>query len=273
MEKYSVLMSLYIKEKPEYLKLAVDSMARQTLKPDEIVIVLDGEITKEQREVLEACSLEYPDLIKIVGYEQNQGLGFALNFGLSHCRNELVARMDTDDIARAQRCERQLKLFEKNPDLDMIGSSIQEFVETPGNVAGKRCVPVESDQIEKYLKTRCPFNHMTVMFKKSAVLAAGGYKDWFWNEDYYLWLRMFLNGCKFQNIEECLVDVRVGRDMYKRRGGMKYFKSEAKLQGFMLKNKIIGLPTYAVNVAKRLIVQVLLPNWLRGWVFKKFARE
>ena len=116
-------------------------------------------------------------------------------------------------------------------------------------------------------------NQMTVMFKKSSVEKVGGYIDWFCDEDYYLWLRMALAGMKFQNVDETLVYARVGKEMYQRRGGVKYFKSEAKLQGFMLKNKIISLPTYVINVAKRLVVQVLLPNKLRGWVFKKFARK
>ena len=115
-------------------------------------------------------------------------------------------------------------------------------------------------------------NQMTVMFRKKDVDAVGGYLDWHCEEDYYLWLRMYLAGMKFANIDEVLVRVRVGEEMYRRRGGWKYFASEAKLQGYMLKHKIIGVPTYVLNVIKRLIVQVLLPNRLRGWVFKKLAR-
>ena len=114
---------------------------------------------------------------------------------------------------------------------------------------------------------------VTVMFKKSSVDAVGGFIDWYCDEDYYLWIRMALAGMRFANVADTLVSVRVGEDMYKRRGGWKYFKSEAKLQKFMRKNKVISFSTYTVNVTKRLIVQVLLPNRLRGWVFKKFARE
>ena len=115
-------------------------------------------------------------------------------------------------------------------------------------------------------------NQVTVMFKHSDVKEVGGYIDWFWEEDYYLWLRLYLAGKKFANIQDVLCNVRVGKEMYQRRGGWKYFKSERALQKFMLKNKIIGFGTYFLNVAKRFIVQVLLPNKLRGWVFKKFAR-
>ena len=129
-----------------------------------------------------------------------------------------------------------------------------------------------NEEIREYIKTRCPFNHMTVMVKKSAVIEAGNYKDLFWNEDYYLWIRMLLSGSVFGNTGTVLVNVRVGEDMYKRRGGAKYFKSEKYLQDFMRKNKIIGFKTYFMNVLKRFVVQRLLPNRLRGWVFRTFAR-
>ena len=115
-------------------------------------------------------------------------------------------------------------------------------------------------------------NQVTVMFKNSDVKEVGGYIDWFWEEDYYLWLRLYLAGKKFANIQDVLCNVRVGKEMYQRRGGLKYFRSEKALQKFMKENKIIGFGTYFANVTKRFIVQVLLPNKLRGWVFKKFAR-
>ena len=122
MEKYSVLMSLYFKEKPEYLRLAIQSMVDQTLKPDEIVIVKDGQITSELQRELDVFVDKYPILFKIVGYENNRGLGLALNYGLEHCKNELVARMDTDDIAKPNRCEKQLMAFEKDQDLSIVES-------------------------------------------------------------------------------------------------------------------------------------------------------
>ncbi len=273
MEKYSVLMSLYIKEKPEYLRLAIQSMINQTVQPDEIVIVKDGEITEELQHVLDEYTSNYPSLFNIVGYETNHGLGYALNFGLAHTKNELVARMDTDDISLTDRCEKQLEFFEKNPHLDIVGGDMTEFIGEQQNTVGTRIVPMDAQSIEKYLKKRCPFNHITVMYKKTAVQNAGGYLDWFWNEDYYLWLRMYLNKCNFANTGTILASARVGKEMYNRRGGMKYFKSEAKLQKYMLNNKIIGFGTYLMNVFKRFIVQLLLPNKIRGWVFRKFARS
>ena len=112
-----------------------------------------------------------------------------------------------------------------------------------------------------------------MLMKKESVMSVGGYQEWFCDEDYFLWIRMFLAGMKFANLPEVLVNVRVGEEMYKRRGGWKYFKSEARLQRYMLKNKVIGFGTFLMNVTKRLILQVLMPSWLRGIVFKKFARS
>lgn len=269
MEKYSVLMSLYIKEKPEYLRLAVDSMLNQTVKPDEIVIVEDGPLTDALYDVLD----EYGDKITRVRNEKNLGLGLALNLGLKVCRNELVARMDTDDISKPERCEVQLHYFEQHPETDIVGGDIAEFIGDESNIVGKRMVPQTNAEIREYMKKRCAFNHMSVMYKKTAVEAAGGYQDWFWNEDYYLWIRMWLNGAVFGNTGTVLVNVRTGEEMYQRRGGKKYFKSEKGLQDYMLEHRMIGFGTYVMNVSKRFVVQEILPNSVRGWVFRKFARK
>ncbi len=273
MEKYSVLMSLYIKENPEYLVQSIQSMLNQTVPPDEIVVVTDGPLTEALHKILNQYTEDYPDIFHVVGYEENRGLGYALNYGMAHVRNELVARMDTDDISRPDRCESQLKYFEAHPETDILSGDIAEFIGDTSNVVGKRTVPSTNQEIADYMKFRCPFNHMAVMYKKTAVQDAGGYQDWFWNEDYYLWLRMYLQGCCMSNTGTILVDVRVGEEMYQRRGGKEYFRSEAKLQKYMLDNKIIGYGTYAMNVLKRFIVQLLLPNKIRGWVFRKFARN
>lgn len=272
MEKYSVLMSLYKKEKPEFLKLSLESMIQQTIKPDEIVLVEDGPLTDELYTIVENYKKKYPKLMKIVVNKKNLGLGLALNNGLKHCKNELIARMDTDDIALKDRCEKQLKIFNKNENVDIVGGDIAEFINETTNVVAYRKVPSEDKEIKEYMKTRCPLNHMTVMFKKSSVIKAGNYLDWFWNEDYYLWIRMMLNNCIFKNTGDVLVFARTGIDMYARRGGKKYFDSEKRLQKYMLKEGIIDFKTYFLNVSKRFIVQLLLPNKVRGYIFKKFAR-
>lgn len=269
---YSVLMSLYIKEKPEYLRLAIDSMLNQTVKPDEIVIVEDGPLTDSLYAILDEYKAKYPEIVRTVKNEKNLGLGLALNVGLKECKNELVARMDTDDISKPDRCEKQLKVFTEKSNLDIVGGNITEFIDSVDNKVGARTVPQTDSEIKEYIKRRCPFNHMTVMFKRESVLKVGNYIDWFWNEDYSLWIRMYLANMTFANIPESLVNVRVGKDMYNRRGSWKYFKSEAGIQWFMLRNGIISLPLYFFNTSIRFCLQVLMPNWLRGLIFQKFAR-
>ena len=269
--KFSVAMCVYGKDNPEWFKTAVDSVINQTKKPDEIVLVVDGPVPEELGAIIE--EYEQLDFFKVVRFEVNRGHGEARRAGLENCTNELVAIMDADDISAPDRFEKQLDVFEKSSEIAIVGGNITEFVGDPSNVIGRREVFLSDSEIKGDMKTRCPMNLVTVMFRKSSVEKAGGFIDWFCEEDYYLWLRMALCGMKFANIYEDIVNVRVGSEMYQRRGGIKYFKSEAKLQGFMLKNKIISFPKYMINVNKRLIVQVLLPNKLRGWVFKKFARK
>ena len=262
-------MSLYKKEHPDYLRLSLDSMINQTVKPDEIVLVEDGPLTDELYAVVE----EYKSYLKIVVNETNLGLGLALNEGLKACSNELVARMDTDDISETNRCEKQLLYFDNHPNTTILGGQIEEFITDPKDVVGKRIVPETDGELKNFMKKRCPFNHMTVMFKKTDIIVAGNYQDWFWNEDYYLWIRLALEGFVFANLPETLVHTRVGVDMYQRRGGNKYFKSEIGIQKLMLEKKMIGRGTYIMNCGKRLIVEKLMPNIIRGWVFQKFARS
>ncbi len=262
-------MSLYKKEQPEYFRLALDSMINQTVKPDEIVLVEDGPLTDELYAVVE----EYKSYLKIVVNETNLGLGLALNEGLKACSNELVARMDTDDISETNRCEKQLLYFDNHPDTTILGGQIEEFITDPKDGVGKRIVPETDEELKDFMKKRCPFNHMTVMFKKADVIKVGNYQDWFWNEDYYLWIRLALEGALFANLPDTLVHTRVGVDMYQRRGGIKYFKSEISIQKFMLNKKMINYKTFVMNYLKRLIIEILMPNSIRGWMFQKFARE
>lgn len=268
---FSVSMCVYGKDDPVCFKTSVDSVIEQTRKPNEIVLVVDGPVPEELSNII--AEYEKLDFFKVVRFEVNQGHGNARRAGLQNCSNDIVALMDADDISVSNRFEKQIAEFEKNERLDIVGGNITEFIDSPENAVGQRVVYSTDAEIKRDMQKRCPMNQMTVMFKKSSVEKVGGYIDWFCDEDYYLWLRMALDGMSFQNIPETLVYARVGKEMYQRRGGMKYFKSEAKLQGFMLKNKVISLPTYVINVGKRLVVQVLLPNKIRGWVFKKFARK
>ena len=270
--KFSVAMCVYKGDNAEHFDLALKSVTDdQTVKPDEIVLVVDGPVTEALDAVIEKYATQ--DFFNVIRLETNQGHGNARRIGLKACHYDLVALMDADDISASDRFEKQLEKFTNTPSLSLVGGNISEFIGESKNIVGYRLVSEDQKSIESDLKKRCPFNQVTVMFKKSAVEKVGGYVDWFCEEDYYLWLRMYLADMEFCNLSDILVNVRVGEDMYRRRGGWKYFQSEAKLQNYMRKNKIIGFGTYFVNVTKRFIVQILLPNKLRGWVFKKFARK
>lgn len=272
MQSFSVLMSVYKKDNDQFFRQALDSILHQTSKPSEIILVIDGPVTNLINKVIDDYSRNY-SIINVVRLPQNKGLGNALHIGVVKAKNELIARMDSDDISLPSRFEHQLKCFSNDKKLSIVGGSISEFIGNPDNIVGNRVCPTTDSGIKCYMRSRCGFNHMTVMFKKSEVLRAGNYLDWFCNEDYYLWIRMLLSGCKFANLPETLVNVRVGKEMYARRGGWKYFKSEAGLQKFMLKNKLIRLPKYMYNVIIRFILQIMIPNAFRGFIFRKFARK
>ncbi len=269
--KFSVSMCVYHKDNPVWFATAVDSVLNQTVRPSEVVLVVDGPVPEDLDNIIK--EYEQNPCFKVIRFEENRGHGDARRVGLENCTNEIVALMDADDISIPERFEKQIKEFADDANLDIVGGNITEFIDEPANAVGKRLVYTSDEDIKLDMKKRCPMNQMTVMFKKSSVQGVGGYIDWFCDEDYYLWLRMALANMRFANVPETLVYARVGKEMYQRRGGIKYFKSEAKLQGYMLKKRVISFPRYIVNVNKRLIVQVLLPNKLRGWVFKKFARK
>lgn len=271
---FSVAMCVYCKDHAEWFETALVSVLHQTVIPDEIVLVVDGPIPASLQQVIDKYVGIYTDhFLNIIHFKENQGHGIARRAGLDACKNELVALMDADDISSSDRFEKQLTVFQADYTLDIVGGNISEFIDTPDNIVSKREVPSSNSDIKKYMKKKCPMNQMTVMFKKSSVAQVGGYIDWYCEEDYYLWLRMALANMKFANVSDILVNVRVGKTMYQRRGGKRYFLSEAKLQKYMLDNKVIGSYTYFINIVKRFIVQVLLPNRLRGWVFRKFARR
>ena len=268
---FSVCMCVYGKDNPAWFKQAVDSILHQTVAPDEVVLVVDGPVPGELNEVIR--SYECLENFRVIRFAENRGHGNARRASLEHASHELAALMDADDISVPDRFEKQLAAFASKPDVSIVGGQISEFVGELTNVAGIREVFPTDEEIREDMRKRCPMNQVTVMFRRSDVGLAGGYIDWFCEEDYYLWLRMMLAGMKFANVPDVLVNVRVGEDMYRRRGGWKYFLSEFRLQNYMLKKKVIGPVTWAVNSAKRLIVQVLLPNRLRSFVFRKFARK
>ena len=208
--------------------------------------------------------------LKVIYLETNQGHGNARRISLENCSNELVALMDADDISLNNRFENQLNAFMSNKKIDIVGGQITEFVDNPNNIVGKRLVPEKDEDIKKYMKKRCPMNQVSVMFKKSFYEKVGGYIDWYCEEDYYLWLRMAEHGGIFSNVPEILVNVRIGNEMSARRGGWKYFSSEARLQTYMLRKKVISFPRYIYNVLLRFSGEVVLTNKIRMKLFKFF---
>ena len=270
---FSVAISVYRNDKPKDFDRALESITDlQTVKPTEIVLVIDGPISNELNDVIEKYEKKHP-IFKTIRLTENRGLGNALKLAVENASCALIARMDSDDISLSTRFEEQVAFFENDSTLDVVGGDISEFIGDEDNIVACRKVPVTDNDIKSYMRTRCPFNHVSVMYKKTAVQNAGGYMDLFCNEDYYLWIRMQLSGAKFANTGTTLVNVRTGADMYARRGGKRYFESEKYLQKYMLAHKMIKYSTYISNVTKRWIVQRCLPNGLRGWVFRKFARN
>lgn len=269
--QFSVALAIYEKDDPTCFCDAMDSILHQTAEPSEIVIVVDGPIPPVLNEAL--ASYEGLPAVRAIRLPENRGHGEARRVGLAACTNDLVALMDADDISAPDRFEKQLAFMEAHPEVSIVGGQIAEFIGTPNNTVGLREVYLTDEEIKKDLKSRCPLNQVTVLFRRADVEKAGGYLDFFCEEDYYLWVRMHLRGMRFANLPDILVHVRVGEDMYRRRGGLRYFRSEARLQKIMHREGIISFPRYMVNVAKRLVVQVLLPNSLRSFVFKHFARK
>ena len=267
----SVIMSVY-NTRPDYLSEAIESILHQTYENFEFLIIDDGTTDKGTLAVLERYR-KRDQRIRMLVNQGNAGLTKSLNKGLREAGGKYIARMDSDDIARRSRFKTQLEILDLNPHIDVVGGDISEFIGDKQNVVGKRTLPVTDKEIKRYAKKRCPFNHMTVMYRKAAVMKAGGYQDWFWNEDYYLWIRMQERGMVFANTGTVLVDVRVGEEMYRRRGGWKYYKSEIRLQKYMLDHRVISYGVYMMNCSKRFIVQVLMTSRMREWTYKALIRS
>lgn len=269
---YSVLMSVYHKEKPEYLKQAIASIQAQTLPTDDFVLVCDGPLNDALDAVIAKKQQEMGKTLNVVRLAKNGGLGNALNEGIKHCKNELVARMDSDDIAYQDRCEKQIAVFYKHSEVSICSGIVEEFTSTPDVVDAKRVPPEAHEEIVEFAKKRNPFNHPCVMYKRSVVEAVGSYQDFYLLEDYYLWLRMLMAGYQGYNIQEPLLHMRAGSDMYLRRAGWKYAKTQVKLFKFMKEQGFIGEGQYIKSCVIR-SGSALAPNWLRKLMFEKVLRK
>ena len=270
--EYSVLMSVYSKEKPDYLKQAIESIQMQTFPTDDFVLVCDGPLNDKLDSVIEEKQQEMGDVLKVVRLANNGGLGNALNEGIKHCKNKLVARMDSDDISYSDRCEKQLIVFNTHPEVSICSGIVEEFTDDPNIVDARRVPPESNEEIIEFAKKRNPFNHPCVMYKKSTVEAAGSYHDFYLLEDYYLWLCMLMAGYQGYNIQEPLLHMRAGSDMYKRRAGWKYIKAQVKLFKFMKQQGFIGNGQYISSCMIR-SASSLAPNWLRKFMFERILRK
>jgi len=269
--KYSVLMTIYKKDNPDYFKLALDSMIEQTIEPDEIVLVKDGPITEELQKIINGAKKLYKQIVE-VNLEKNVGLGLALNEGLKLCKNELIARMDSDDISEPKRCEEQLKLFDKDNTLDIVGCPVKEFVDNKDNVVGYRNVPITNEEIHKYAKRRDPFNHPTVMYRKSKVLKVGGYGDYRKNQDTDLWIKMLNDGCKGANVDEYLFNFRFDDNTYRKRKSWVNTKLLIKIRWNGHK---IGFSSFLdfIVVACAQLAMFIMPIGLQKFIYKKILRR
>ena len=271
-ENYSVLMSVYYKENSEYLKQAIESIQAQTFPTDDFVLVCDGPLNQELDSVIKKKQQEMKNILNVVRLKKNAGLGNALNKGFQQCKNELVARMDSDDISYPDRCEKQLTVFNTYPEISVCSGIVEEFATNPKVVESRRVPPETHAEIREFAKVRNPFNHPCVMYKKPDVEAVGSYKDFYLLEDYYLWVRMIMAGYQGYNLQEPLLHMRAGTDMYMRRGGLKYAKTQEKLFRFMKNNGFISKGQYIKNCVIR-GESSLAPNWLRKFVFEKVLRK
>lgn len=266
--KFSVLMSVYAKEKPEFLNAALRSLVKQTRKPDEIVIVQDGSLTKELEDVINEYSkkLEYKHLFKIIQLKNNVGLGRALNTGLKSCSYEIVARADSDDVSLPNRFAEQISYMENNPEVRIVSANIQEYDESLTDRLAVRIVPETDGCIKKYIRRRSPFNHMAVVFRKSAVQEAGGYIHCSFFEDYYLWCRIVAHGGSFYNFQTPLVHARTGDSMIARRGGLRYVCDICNFQYLAQKTGIFSIWDVALNLIIRVPI-ALAPRYLRRLMY------
>ncbi|MCR5704134.1 MAG: glycosyltransferase [Eubacterium sp.] len=271
MVEYSVLMSVYNKEKPEYLRAAIDSIRNQTVPTNDFVLVCDGPLNNSLEAVIDQCVKTAPGLFNVYRLPQNVGLAKALNHGILQCKNELIARMDSDDISAPDRMEKQLQAFQKTG-ADIVGSNVIEFVGEVSNTGGVRQVPETQEEILAFVKSRTPFNHPSVMYKKKVVMEAGLYDDYRYFEDYHLWAVMLKKGAKGYNLQENLVYMRGGDAMYKRRGGVAYIGSIFRFQNSMRKMGYIGFCGFLMNGISRSLVS-LIPTGLRKFLYQKVLRK
>ncbi|MGN0316821.1 MAG: glycosyltransferase [Lachnospira sp.] len=272
--KYSVLMSVYKKDDPDFLKLALESIYdNQTVKPDEIVVVFDGLLNEKLYAVLDSFKSGKGDVVKYYPQEVNRGLGEALRIGSEYCTGDYIIRMDSDDVSDCYRFEKQIQYIENHPEIDVVGTDIAEFNQSPDEPNKRvRSCPKNHDDIVSMGKRRNPMNHVSVCMNKSALTKCGGYQTLLLLEDYYLWLHMIGAGCKLANINESLVYVRVGNGFDSKRGSKERITGWKALQDYMLSIGMINKREAMMNMIY-INVFVKAPSWMKKIIYAKLLRK
>ena len=269
--KFSSLGSVHAGANPKFLDEALSSIHWQTLKTDEVVFVHDGPLTESLYDCLKKWRNDLP--LKDVPVDHSSGFGATLNIGLSHCTHDLIARFDADDINRPHRFKVQVDYMDKNPDVSLVGSDISEFTHIPNDLRRIRRTVYSPEAILHYAQTRNPLNNPSIMIRKKAVLAVGGYKDDIpFMEDYCVCLQLLHKGYRLVNLPDTLVDYRANDDMIARRKGIVYIRSEIKL--YRLKRQlgfakgIQGFMGFLLRALSRLL-PVRLLSIVYGFLRKK----
>lgn len=268
---FSVLMSVYFNEVPENLSLSLNSIFSQTALPKEVVLIKDGPLPTMLNEVIEKYEVEYGEMLKVVCLEKNVGLGQALNIGLDYCKNNIIARMDTDDICYPERFEKQFHYINENKDISVLGCQIEEFNLVPGDLKRYRRLPTLSSEIFRFSKYRNPINHPTVFFRKDDVISVGSYQHMPLFEDYFLWVRMLNKGFKLSNIDEPLLHFRIGNDMIGRRTGYSYVLKEFEFLKAIRKIGFISFWQFFISISCKLPIRIL-PKKVLEFVYKLVLR-
>lgn len=272
MEAYSVLMSVYHKADPAFFDTALESLVNQTVRSDDVVIVCDGPLTAELDAVLEKHCARHPEMFHVVRLEQNVGIGEAANAGLARCKNDLIAKMDADDIAVPQRCEWQLARFAQCPELTVLGGYIAEFDRDPQHPVTVREVPLTNEKIRAFARRRQPFNNTTVMYRRSAVLKVGGYNRMRRCEDFDLYTRLLCADYYCENLSQVLVQVRVDQDALARRASLATLKGCMDSRWRSYKLGYASLLDVAVCVGGELFIAVC-PAGVQRWIYRRFLRK
>ncbi len=271
--KFSVLMSVHSGENPGYLDQCLDSINSQILPPDEIVLVEDGPLTAALYDVIARWQDVFGGGFKPVILGENLGFAEALNKGLEQCFFDWVARMDTDDAAYSERFMEQMNFIENNPGVDVVGAWIEEYDDNMDSATGIRKVPETHDEIVRFGKWRSPLNHMTVVYRREAVLKASGYPRHLRKmQDYGLWAKLILSGARFHNIAKPLVRVRAGAEFLVRRGGINYCVNEMLLFSYLRKIGFLSLHELVFGAVLRISVRIM-PAVLRRTAYRLIRKN